>query len=79
MNKWTEEKPKEPGVNPKITGKYKVCVFSVSYENASWKYVIASMAGYLLQPIVIPIMILLSKLLKRKIEWFPVEHGDLEG
>ena len=51
----------------------KVAVFAVSYENSSWKYVIASMMAYALQPVVLPIMIFLSKLLKRKIEWFPVD------
>lgn len=50
----------------------KVAVFSVSYETASWKYVFASMAAYALQPFVLPIMILFSKLLKRELEWFPV-------
>lgn len=55
--------------------RYKVSVFTVSYENSSWKYVIVSMAAYALQPIALPIMILFSKLLKRKIEWFPVEGG----
>jgi hypothetical protein len=52
--------------------RYKVSAFSISYENSPWKYVLGSMIGYALQPIVFPIMILLSKLLKRKIDWFPV-------
>ena len=56
----------------KISGRYKVSVFSASYENSTWQYVLVSMAAYALQPIVIPVMILLSKLLKREIKWFPV-------
>jgi len=50
----------------------KVSALSVSYENASWKYVIASIVAYALQPILLPAMILISKLLKRSIKWFPV-------
>lgn len=58
-----------------ISGKYRIAVLAASYENASWRYVLVSMAAYALQPVALPIMILLSKLLKRKIEWFPVESG----
>ena len=55
--------------------KFRISVIAVSYERSPWKYVIASMALYALWPVVMPIMILLSKLLKRKIEWFPIEGG----
>lgn len=60
-----------------IDQKYKVVVFSVSYEHASWQYVLASMSAYFLQPIAVPIMILLSKLLKRKLKWFPIWNDQL--
>lgn len=54
---------------------YRVCLFTVSYEHSSWKYTLVSMLGYFLQPVVLPIMILFSKILKRKIEWFPIQEN----
>ena len=46
-----------------------ITIVNVSYENSSWKYTLASMVSYALQPIIVPAMILLSKVLKRRIEW----------
>ena len=48
----------------------KLSVIAADYENASWNYVFVSMLAYAFQPIALPLMILLSKILKRKIEWF---------
>ena len=67
-------KPLGGGGELEISQKHTICTFAVSYEKASWKYVLASMFGYALQPVVLPIMILLSKLLHREIKWFPVKE-----
>lgn len=58
----------------KITGKYRVAVYRVDYQNASWRYVITSMIGYAVQPVVLPIMILFSKLIKRPVEFLPYDE-----
>jgi hypothetical protein len=56
--------------------KYTISVYTVSYENSPWKYVFISMLAYFLQPIIMPTIILFSKLLKRKIEFFPININN---
>jgi len=53
-----------------------ISIVSVSFERASWKYTISSMFLYAFKPIILPIFILLSKILKRKIEWNVQEGGE---
>ena len=49
-------------------------VYTADFENCTWKFTVASALGYLLQPLVLPIMIILSRLLKRRIKFLP--FGD---
>ncbi len=56
----------------KINTNYKIAIFSVNHSEMSWKYTLVSMFAYMSQPIVLPIMILFSKLLKREIKFSPV-------
>lgn len=59
--------------NIQLNTNYKVSMFSVDYTEASWKYVLLSMLSYsLLQPLILPLLILLSRTLGRKIDCFPV-------
>jgi hypothetical protein len=54
---------------------YKVAMFAVDYVGASWQYMLVSMIAYGLQPVILPLMILLSKVLGRRLEWFPVYYN----
>lgn len=44
-------------------------VLRCDFQNSTWKYVIYSMAGYFLAPILTPCMIILSKILGREIRF----------
>ena len=56
----------------RINTNYKIAIFSVNHSEMSWKYTLVSMLAYMSQPVVLPIMILFSKLLKREIKFFPI-------
>jgi len=51
-----------------------VCVIRADYQTSSWRNVITSMIAYGFAPIIIPTMILLSKLLKRPVKFFPFKE-----
>jgi hypothetical protein len=51
-----------------------VCVLRADYQTSSWRNVIISMIAYGFAPVIIPTMILLSKLLKKPIKFFPFKE-----
>lgn len=62
-------------VNDKTT--YTVCILQASFEKSSWRYTLIAMVAFAFQPVIMPVIILLSKLLKRRIMFFPVEIDRL--
>jgi len=50
---------------------YTLTVVSVDMKDLPWKYVLESMLFYALEPIILPVMHLLSKILKRSIKFLP--------
>ena len=51
-----------------------VCVIRADYQTSSWHNVIISMIAYGFAPVIIPTMILLSKLMKKPIKFFPFKE-----
>ena len=47
-------------------------VCGVDYSKGTWRYLFVSMLFYVTQPVVMPLMMFISKVLKRPVRFFPV-------